>query len=312
MQLLNQHWKAEWGNNWCGPPAAGISLGWFAETAAGDDANHANLIEDPGNDGVDSGDKYAAIGTLGMMMGTSSGSGTTDGNFVQGLFNYINSRGLTGDFIIKTFNDPDFWDYSNELSTGEDVLVGITYASGDGHWLVGRSFSTVLNNNGTPGDPLDDYFLVSFVDPGTASVYHTKMRVVDWAIWYMGEWVKFDIMVSVSPTPPGFGPNPGSAQYFIAQNRVGSSGDFTFTLLGDVDPASPHHRTTELTGDANGRIFLARITLRAISPGVATINFGSPDGTASAVNLVMIDGSGDPVLYPPPSLGTPAATIIVG
>ena len=32
LQTLNQHSRGEWGDNWCGPTAAGISLGWFAET----------------------------------------------------------------------------------------------------------------------------------------------------------------------------------------------------------------------------------------------------------------------------------------
>ena len=315
LQLLNQHWMTEWGGGWCGPTSVGISMGWFAETASGDTANHANLIPDTnGNNVIDSADKYAAIATLGMLMHTNSGSGTTDNNFVEGIRDYVALRGLTGDFIIKVFDHPDptFWDYKTELMDDEDVLVGITYPGGEGHWLVGRSYSTTLNDNGTPSDPSDDYYKVSFVDPGTSSVYHTKMRAWDGAIWYRGQWVEFDIMVSVSPTPPGREPNADTAQYFSAQNQQGSTGDFTFVLLGDPDPGNvADHRTPQLRGDSLGRMFVARFNLRAVGPGSATINWVNPVSGAASVNLVYIDGAGDPVLYPMPSLGTPAAILQV-
>ena len=76
-------------------------------------------------------DKYDVIATLGALMGTSSGDGTTDNGLVDGIEAYIDSVGLGGEFVIKVFNHPTFGRYANELQTGdEDVLVGIT--SGDG------------------------------------------------------------------------------------------------------------------------------------------------------------------------------------
>ena len=41
LQLLDQHQRPEWGANWCGPTAAGISLAWFAETNT---ADHGSLM----------------------------------------------------------------------------------------------------------------------------------------------------------------------------------------------------------------------------------------------------------------------------
>ena len=46
LQLLNQKHTGDWGSGWCGPTAAGISLGWFAET----DPQFGKLI--PGADSV--------------------------------------------------------------------------------------------------------------------------------------------------------------------------------------------------------------------------------------------------------------------
>ncbi len=317
LQLLSQTQRPQWGDSWCGPTAAGISLAWFAETNPN---IYGSLVPDPGNNGIDTGDKYNVINTLGAMMKTMSGDGTTDSNLVDGIEKYISSVGLTGDFAIKVFNHPFPFEYFNELQTGdEDVLVGIRSGDGNGHWLVGRSFSSVVNDNGTTADPTDDYFFVSFVDPGTASVYHTKMqRGPSPGIWYKGAWVEFDIMVSVSPTPPGGEPNEGTAQYFVAQNEFFTlrearswTGDFTFTLLGDPNPANTaDFRTLPLVGDAQGRLFLARLTVRAVNQGTATIRFAGPGGMGAPVKLVMINNAGDPVLLPV-SFSTPAATIQV-
>ena len=186
---------------------------------------------------------------------------------------------------------------------------------GAGHWLVGRSFSNVRNENGTPDDFGDDYHLVSFVDPGTESVYHTKMRRgFSPGIWYKGAWVEFDIMVSVSPTD--IPTNETTAQYFVAQNEIfgrrGSgvlTGDFTFTLLGD--PNTGGARTSELTGDPSGRLYLARLTVRSRNPGTATINFFNPYGSGETIRLVTIDAQGNPGLIPNVAFNSPAATITV-
>lgn len=196
LQLLNQHQRPEWGDGWCAATAAGISLAWFAETLSGD---AAALIPHVGPT-ITTADKYNAIATLGMMMNTSSGDGTSDNDVVDGIEAYIGSVGLTGDFVIKVFNRPSFRAYANELDTGdEDVLVRVLSGDGSSHWMVGRSFSDVLETGDTP-DTGDDYWPVSFVDPGTASIYHSRMRRVDRTILYDGEWYEFDLMVSVSPT----------------------------------------------------------------------------------------------------------------
>ena len=63
LQLLDQHQRPEWGPNWCGPTAAGISLAWFAETASGDTANHSALIPHSGD--ITTADKFEAINTFG-------------------------------------------------------------------------------------------------------------------------------------------------------------------------------------------------------------------------------------------------------
>ena len=276
------------------PTAVGISLGWFAETATGDNANHVNLISHTGST-ITTEDKYNAIATLGELMGTTSGGGTTDFGFVDGIESYINSVGLSGDFTIKVFNSFGFRNFANELQTGdEDVVVGLTSGDGSGHWLVGRSFSDVLDDNGTT-DTGDDYWPVSFVNPDTVSVYHTKVRLVDRRIWYKGDWVLADIMVSVSPTDSP--PNPDTAEYFVAQNGFSANretgiltGDLVITLIGDPTTGDPI--TLPITGDANGRVFLARLTFEAMNLGRAEIRFVNPlnDGgpTIKLVRLILM------------------------
>jgi hypothetical protein len=194
LQLLSQYHVSAWGDSWCGPTAAGTSLGWFAEYAG-----FPQLIPDTnGNGQVDEAEKYEVIGILGGLMGTDPDDGTTDKGFVDGLREYLESVGLGGSFTVKVFDadlgttDPTFDDYAKELEDGEDVLVGIEYPGGGGHWLTGRSFK---RNAMEPHD-------VSFVDPATGSVYHTQMKD-DGSILYNDEWVTFDIMVSVSPIEEG-------------------------------------------------------------------------------------------------------------
>ena len=194
LQKLDQHKrKLEWGDNWCGPTAAGISLTWFAET---NPKSFGSLIPHVGSV-ITTADKYAAIGKLGAFMQTDSGDGTTDNDLVDGIVEYINDAGLTGDFVVKVYNHPIPFSYRHELAQGEDVLVGISYEDGSGgHWLVGRSFSNIINDAGTPATA-DDYWDVSFIDPYTASVYHTRM----WGsyIQYNGQRVRVDILIAVSP-----------------------------------------------------------------------------------------------------------------
>ena len=306
LQLLDQRQRAEWGDNWCGPTAVGISLAWFAETATGDHADHAKLIPDATGDGIDTGDKYEAIARLGMLMKTKSGDGTTDDNFVHGIHSYIRSVGLTGDFVIKVFNRPRAQDYFHELQTGdEDVLVGINHKNGGGHWLVGRSFSNILNTGGTV-DTGDDYYPVSFVDPGTAIVYHSKIRLLGPAIWYSGDWQNFDIMVSVSPTD--LSTNDDTAQCFVARNEVSSvhfdgarvkaTGDIIVTLLGDPNPASQHHRIGPIRGDGLGRVFAARLRVKGMNNGQATISFTN-------VKIVPVQAIGNPAPLPNFAFATP-------
>ena len=124
---------------------------------------------------------------------------------------------------------------------------------------------------------------------------------------YSGDFIQFDLMVSVSPGPVI--PNDDTAQYFMAQNGFH---DFVFTLLGDPDPANTAgHRTLPITGDAGGRVFLARFNFEAVGPGEASISFLNPLGIGEPVKLVQIDASGDSVLIPAVLFGTPAAIIRV-
>ena len=312
LMPLDQHNRQEWGTAWCGPTAAGTSLAWFAEMNPGD---YGSLIPDTNNNQtLDDDDKYDAVNRIGMAMGTSSADGTTDGDLVDGIAGYITDAGLSSDFSIKVFNFPRYRQYAEELMTGdEDVLVGIS--SGDwGHWLVGRSLSTERHDAGTPGDPQDDYYPVSFVDPGTGGVYHSRIHWNQRMIWYDGEWVNFDIMVSVSPADTS--PNDPSAQLFVAQNHGSLEGvvgqprgvrHFTFTLIGDPNDQAP--RTPELTGDPQGRLWLARMHLIGRNPGTVELSFHNLLGSGPTVKLVRIDGNSVPVLFPDVRHGDPAAVI---
>ena len=120
LQLLSQFDRAEWGETWCGPTAAGTSLGWFAEV----DPAFGDLVPDIDGDGqITDVDKYEAVNTLGGFMETSPTDGTTDDYLVGDA----DTPGLGGAFVIKVFNHPSFGDYMRELQDGEDVLVGVSY-----------------------------------------------------------------------------------------------------------------------------------------------------------------------------------------
>ena len=273
------------------------------------------------------GEKYAAIDKLGMLMKTHSGDGTTDENFIKGIVDYINGRGHTGDFKVKVYNHPSFREYAHELDTGdEDVLVGITYTTGDlkgtGHWLVGRSFGP-KNDNGTPTDLTDDFWPVSFVDPWTGSVYHSEMRATPtgFKIWYNGQWVDFDIMVSVSPVPTEERPNGDTAQFFVAKNSFmgidpvsgQGAGSVIFTLLGSIDPQDVENfRTLPLTPGPDHRLALVRLKLMAMNEGAAEIRFENPDASGGpAIQLVkVVDGTVGAI--PQVMWASPAARIVVG
>ena len=307
LMPLDQHNRQEWGDSWCGPTAAGTSLAWFAEMNPG---GYGSLVPDSNdNQTLDDADKYDAINRIGMAMGTSSADGTTDGDLVDGIATYITDAGLSSDFSIKVFNIPRYFHYANELMTGdEDVLVGIS--SGDwGHWLVGRSLSTERHDAETPGDPQDDYYPVSFVDPGTGSVYHSRIHWNERMIWYNGEWVNFDIMVSVSPADTS--PNDPTAQLFVAQNHVTVETvewvhNFTFTLIGDPNDQNP--RTPELSGDP---LWLARAHIIGRALGRVDLNFHNTLGSGPTVKLASIDGNSVPGLIPDVEHGDPAAVINV-
>ncbi|MBI4337680.1 MAG: right-handed parallel beta-helix repeat-containing protein [Chloroflexi bacterium] len=195
LELLDQHNDPAWGDNWCGPTSAGISLGWFAERG------YSELVPDTnGNRVVDEAEKYAVIDALGGLMGTDPDAGTADDDLVNGIRAYLDSVGLGNSLTVKVYDtelgttDPTAADYRSELEAGEDVLVGLGYAAGGGHWLVGRSVSNTANDDGSTN--------VSFVDPGTGQVYHTTMNA-DGSFEYNGETVSFDIMVAVSPIKTG-------------------------------------------------------------------------------------------------------------
>ena len=246
----------------------------------------------------------------------TSGDGTTDNNLVDGIVEYINGAGLTGEFVVKVYNHPIPFNFRRELAQGEDVLVGISYENGSGgHWLVGRSFNNVINDAGTI-TTADDYWEVSFVDPYTASVYHTTMRGS--YIQYNGQRVRVDILIAVSPTD--IPTNDDTAQYVVAENEVWTqswlptfNGDFTFALLGDPDPVhSADHRTLPLQADANGHVYLARITLEALREGQVELRFGSRTQGIPPVQLLYIDENSNLAVYQDIDFGDPAARIIVG
>ena len=86
LQLLNQHWKAEWGNGWCGPTAAGTSLAWFAEVFSGD---YGNLVP-----------RFA-----GMEDNFDSENGGAGAANYSGFANWVVTGGGTVDLIGNGTND---------------------------------------------------------------------------------------------------------------------------------------------------------------------------------------------------------------
>jgi hypothetical protein len=153
LEKLDQHAADEkWGNCWCVPTSAGISLGWFAENG------YPDLIPDINGDGIDEDDKYAAIRDLAVYMRTGLCTGTTPRDLLKGLQDYINDAGYGDDFTVKAIGAgtldgprPTYQDFIDELTAGEDVLVLYPW-----HCVVGRA----ANENPPPQN-------IGIVDPWT-------------------------------------------------------------------------------------------------------------------------------------------------
>jgi hypothetical protein len=161
LEQLDQHARAEWGNNWCVPTSTGTSLAWFAENG------YPNLVPDPGGDGIDEEDKYNVIDQLGDYMNTNPDAGTTLANFERGLRDYITDAGYGGDFIVQTFQNPTYQQFTNELTADEDVLL--VYQR---HMVVGRA----VNENAPPRN-------VGIMNPWTGSYEDETWD--DLSPWYM-------------------------------------------------------------------------------------------------------------------------------
>lgn len=161
LEQLDQHTRAEWGDNWCVPTSTGTSLAWFAENG------YPNLVPDPDGKGIDVDDKYNAIDNLGNYMHTDPNAGTSIANFEKGLRDYITARGYGGDFIVRTFQNPTYQQFTNELTSGEDVLL--VYQR---HMVVGRA----VNEEAPPRN-------VGVMDPWTGSFKDETWDAL--SPWYM-------------------------------------------------------------------------------------------------------------------------------
>jgi hypothetical protein len=161
LEQLDQHARVQWGNNWCVPTSTGTSLAWFAENG------YPNLVPDPDGDGIDEEDKYNVIDQLGNYMNTDPNAGTTLANFEQGLRDYITDAGYGDDFIVQSFGNPTYQQFTDELTAGEDVLLVYNR-----HMVVGRA----VNEMSPPRN-------VGIMNPWTGSYEDETWD--DLSPWYM-------------------------------------------------------------------------------------------------------------------------------
>jgi hypothetical protein len=196
LQILDQHKRpTTWGNNWCAPTSAAISLSWFAEHAEHGNPSYPGLLPDYDNDGdKDIDDKYELANRLGRdYMNTNPNTGTDVTDKVDGITNYIRDRGYGNDFTVKHFTGNQakpvpFADYKSELEKCEDVLVGTPR-----HVMVGWAVNNTQNPNGT--------YNVGFIDPERKEKYNTTMTSTGKFNYPPGTQTYLYDMVSISPKP---------------------------------------------------------------------------------------------------------------
>jgi len=100
LQNLSQKHKKEWGDKWCLPTSAGISLGWFAEHGG-----FPKLVPDTNKNGkVDEKEKYELIDTLGKdFFHVTAEGGSANEAIFSGFLKYLKSKGLLKNFTITIY-----------------------------------------------------------------------------------------------------------------------------------------------------------------------------------------------------------------
>jgi peptide/nickel transport system substrate-binding protein len=272
IEKLSQHQRTEWGDNWCVPTSAAMSLSWFAE-----EKGYRDLLPDYNHDGkIDKEDKWELANILGSSsyMNTDPNvDGTTNYHEIDGVMDFIRNQMLkdAGKFEIKWYGEKfgfnglkwvpvnnghvSFQNYKEELAKGEDVLVGVYSADGkQGHCIVGRAFNEAKNPDGTHN--------VGFVDPWGARDIDTTMNEdgsfkYDGEDWYVGD------MLSISPVkkdPPGaelhgFAFVIGNNTYVINATYFEEVYVINGTVYG-VPEGTVYNTTGTVLALANGTIFI--------------------------------------------------------
>lgn len=133
---------------------------------------------------------------------TTNAAGNVHNGFVSGINKFLTNIGQRNKYTVKVWDGdtpptsfvgadavngqyPTYADYERELHNGEDVLIGMTYPNGGGHWVTG-----VGQIDGVPPT-------IIVMDPATGKLARIKWNGNQGK--YNGGNVTIDIMVSISP-----------------------------------------------------------------------------------------------------------------
>ena len=189
IPLLDQHdygaGKANDGNAYCAPTGSAASLKWWASNG------YPGLAQDVvGNPLTDT----QLVEGLATAMGTSSITGTSGAGVVNGLRQWVNTRGLP--LTVKdhaTISPTTIRDQVENCK--EDVVLGIYWNTGGGHLVTVNSIANYTNPDGTTS--------IDLMDPWTGAIVDVTMEPDGDVQWPGKAGVHATgLMVTVSPTKP--------------------------------------------------------------------------------------------------------------
>lgn len=130
------------------------------------------------------------IDRIGALMNTEDDRGTFDGQFVNGLRNYIGTHGA--DFTLKINRRPTGRKLRSWIEDYEYVvMVGL---SGDpGVWLTAAGATGIVNVSGE--------YTFAFADPITGAIADFAAKDQSGNLWvdFNGTWMEADLMVAMVP-----------------------------------------------------------------------------------------------------------------
>lgn len=153
----------QWGNSWCVPSASASCLEWFADWYNMPALKNKTI--------------YQLADTLGDYMNTDPWAGTWWKDWIKGLRNYINDKGLGGRVDVTSYSRASFSfsKLKEELEECQDVMLAI-YWNGNWHAVTVSSIGNARDTNAENTFGKSPLYKIDFMDP-------LKGDFVDTWIW---------------------------------------------------------------------------------------------------------------------------------